>query len=453
MEQLIRPHLEAGNLRKAQQAIQTYLNGLSSPSSQQHAEAAYWYCQANDFHSAAKLYQRACEQNPAHSTLHYNLASTLRIQGDVAGAKAALETHLKKSPNDAEAWWLLVHLEKQETNTRRDNALKSLTDVNNPPKQRVHAWYALGKVYEDAGEDIACFNAYEAGADLRRNYLKYSVKQDEAIMQAIAAAFTPEWQQESQAVEAAQGEGLIFIVGMPRSGTTLIENLLGAHDGVAMGGELNAFSASMMTEVSSRGQPASVLEAIRLATKGNVDAIGKGYVEAVRDYRENQAIVTDKLPLNYLYLGLIRKALPKARIVHVQRHPMDTIWSVYKHLFSHAYPFSYNLDEITSYYIAYRSLMDHWQSLPGIDMLNVSYEKLVQNPETEVRRITKYCHISYSADCLNFYQRRTQVATGSAVQVRQPVNTNSVGQWQRYASQLARIRARLTDAGLLKNSD
>lgn len=453
MEQLIRPHLEAGNFIKAQQAIQKFLNGLSSPSHQQHAEAAYWFCQANDFSSAAMLYQNACEQEPEHPAYHYNLASALRIRGDIAGAKAALEQHLLKAPDDAEAHWLLSHLGKQKQHTGRDNVLRKLTDPKYPPKQRVHAWYALGKVYEDTGNFDACFEAFEAGAGLRRNYLKYSVSQDETIMQAIAETFSGTWKKDSKNTKNSSGEGITFIVGMPRSGTTLVENLLGAHDGVAMGGELNAFSSAMMAEVAKGKQTSSVIDAIRQASACNFEVIGQRYLHAVRDYRQDSTVMTDKLPLNFLYLGLIHKALPGAKIIHVQRHPMDTIWSVYKHLFTHAYPFSYNLDEAASYYIAYRKLMQHWHSLLDGYILDVSYEKLVESPGEEVRRIAEFCNIAYEPESLNFYQRQAQVTTGSAVQVRQPITRNSVGQWQRYSSQLDKVRLSLIEAGLLHNSD
>ena len=450
MEHLIRPHLEAGSFKQAQQTIRSYLERLVSPTAAQFAEAAYWSCQANDFSFATGLYQRACEQLPEHPSYHYNLATTLRIIGDIDGAEIALNRHLTNSPKDAEAYWLKVHLRPQGAEKKQLESLYNLTSEAIPPKQRVHAWHALGKIYEDAGQDKACFDAYTSGASLRRRYLKYSVAQDEAIMQGIAKTFSKTWCDNTASGD--QGKSNIFIVGMPRSGTTLVENLLGAHEGVAMGGELNAFSSSMMTEAGREGKPAHMQQAITQASRSDFEAIGKRYEVAVGDYQNNSPRLTDKLPLNFLYLGLMHKALPQARIIHVERNPMDTVWSVYKHLFTHAYPFSYNLDEIAGYYIAYRRLMAHWQGLLGDNILHVSYEALVKNPTEEIRGITEFCNISYDPECLDFYQRQTQVATASAVQVRQPINDRSVGQWKRFASQLERVRARFADAGLLDDS-
>ena len=171
-----------------------------------------------------------------------------------------------------------------------------------------------------------------------------------------------------------------------------------------MGGELNAFSSSMMTEAGREGNPAHMQQAITQASRSDFEAIGKRYEVAVGDYQNKSPRLTDKLPLNFLYLGLMHKALPQARIIHVERNPMDTVWSVYKHLFTHAYPFSYNLDEIAGYYIAYRRLMAHWQGLLGDNILHVSYEALVKNPTEEIRGITEFCNISYDPECLDFYQ-------------------------------------------------
>ncbi|NMH60268.1 tetratricopeptide repeat-containing sulfotransferase family protein [Alteromonas ponticola] len=453
MEQLIRPQLEAGQFLNAQQAIQTHLDSLTSPSTEQLAEAAYWCCQANDFIRAAKLYQRCCTQTPAHPTYHYNLATTLRITGDISAAETALDCHLSKQPQDAEAHWLRANLRKQHAEGKLVDILTSLTAETHPPKQRVHACYALGKLYEDGGDNDACFNAYKAGADLRRRYLNYDVANDKTIMAAIASTFSSQWFDRGQAARRQySGKGHIFIVGMPRSGTTLVENLLGAHTGVAMGGELNAFASSMMAEVNKVARPESIQQAIEQAASCDFATIGQRYADAVKDYRQGNRVLTDKLPLNFLYLGLIHQALPQAKLIHITRHPMDTVWSVYKHLFTHAYPFSYQLEEIAEYYIAYSQLMSHWKQLLGDRLLEVSYESLVNAPLKQMQRITDYCDIPFENDCFHFYQRNTTVTTGSAVQVRQPVNTRSIGQWQRFASQLTGVKNMLQNTGLLEGS-
>ncbi|GGW91058.1 tetratricopeptide repeat-containing sulfotransferase family protein [Alteromonas halophila] len=447
MEHLIRPHLEAGHFTQAQQAIKAYLTSLQSPTPPQVAEAAFWSSQANDFETAATLYQQACQAQPDHATHHYNLATALRVCGDIAGAEAALNRHIAINPSDAEAQWLRISLRTQSPSLARENALKALTADAHPPKQRVHAWYALGKLYEDTHQDDACFDAYATGAALRRRYLKYQVSQDQAIMQAIQTTFTANWQ--SDTASGTKGHNQVFIVGMPRSGTTLVESLLGAHQGVAMGGELNTFSAAMMAEASRLKKPESVLSAIRQTAQADFAAMGDAYCRETAEQRGTQAVLTDKLPLNFLYLGLIRKALPHARIVHVRRHPMDTIWSVYKHLFTHAYPFSYSLDEITAYYKAYRTLMSHWQTLLGDNLYTLDYETLIHQPAEEMARLTAFCGIEYDADCLAFYQRDVSITTGSATQVRQPINSNSVGTWQRFAPQLAEVYDSLTADGYL----
>jgi hypothetical protein len=157
----------------------------------------------------------------------------------------------------------------------------------------------------------------------------------------------------------------------------------------------------------------------------------------------------DKLPFNFLYCGLIHRALPRARIVHVVRDPMDTCYAVYKTLFGQAYPFSYDLEELATYYIAYHRLMNHWRTtMPGL-IQDVSYENVVANSETEARQLVAYCGLQWEPACLEFHNLKSASTTASAVQIRQPIYSSSVGKWRRYEQQLEPLRARLEEAGLV----
>ncbi|GAA0858650.1 tetratricopeptide repeat-containing sulfotransferase family protein [Aliiglaciecola litoralis] len=447
MESTIRPHLEAGQLAQARQAIKDYLHTLKAPTAEILAEAAYWSCQANDFDLATSLYHRACSLAPDHATYHYNLATTLRITGDINGAKSALERHLQLAPDDAEAHWLLAQLSTQNTQGDRATIIRQLIEKNLPPKQTVHAWYALGKIYEDCGEFSKSFTAIHNGASLRRRYLKYHPDQDAAIFAQIESAFSQSWFEATKQGDTPAGN--IFIVGMPRSGTTLVENLLAAHDQVAMGGELNTFSSCLMAQVNQQAQISSMGDAITQSSRCDFHALGHAYRQATADYQNNQSFLTDKLPLNFLYLGLIHKALPKARILRIERDPMDTVWSIYKHLFSHTYPFSYDLMEIAEYYLGYHKLMTHWENLLGDNLLRVDYEALIAAPTEQTKRITQFCGIEYDPNSLNFYQQSSSVTTGSAVQVRQAMHSRSIGQWQHFAKQLEPVRQRLIESGMI----
>lgn len=446
MESFVRPHLEAGNLSQARKVIAQHLSTYCKASAAQNADAAYWSCQANDFKTASQLYQLACDMQPQHPTYHYNLATTLRVMGDTDGALHALNRHLELVPHDAEAHWLATQLFVQTPDTNRVDELKALLNQNLPAKQAVHAWYALGKTYEDLGEYDCGFNAIASGANLRRRYLKYQVSHDRTIFTSIEQRFSLPWQQRT--MSQPQGQGNLFIVGMPRSGTTLVERLLGAHDGVAMGGEMNTFSSCMMTQVNRMGNAPGILEAIDLSSRCDFSSLGKAYRKATCEYQASQAFLTDKLPLNFLYLGLIHKALPEARIIWVERQPMDTIWAVYKHLFTHTYPFSYDLEEITEYYLGYRKLMAHWQRLLGDNLYNLKYENLLDSPTAQTQQLARFCGLSLQERCLDFHQSQQPVTTGSATQVRQPIYRSSIGKWKNVAKQLDAVKQKLQKAGL-----
>ncbi len=447
MESLIRPHVEAGNFTAARQQLVTYMASLATPTAALLAEAAYWSCQANDFSQAAVWYRAACEREPEHHTYHYNLATTLRITGDIAGADEALHRHLALVPEDGEAHWLRAQLHTQTASNNQVASLKALLQRTLPPKQQVHAWYALGKSLEDIGDYDGAFSAISKGASLRRQYLNYDVSHDEAIFTEIADTFNTQWHTQTRSGQG--GNGNTFIVGMPRCGSTLTEQLLSAHNGVVAGGELNTFSAQMMQLVAQQTRVTSVLSAIKASAGLDFALLGERYQHATREYRSDGAVFTDKLPLNFLYVGLIAKAMPEARFIVMERDPMDVVWSVYKHLFTHTYPFSYQLDEIVRYYRGYRQLMAHWQTLFADRMLTVQYEALVQDPGKQTQRLADFINLEFEPQSLQFYRQDTQVTTGSATQVRQPIYQRSVGGWTHYREQLAACRTQLKSAGLL----
>jgi hypothetical protein len=237
---------------------------------------------------------------------------------------------------------------------------------------------------------------------------------------------------------------------MPRTGTTLVERILGSHSQVFSAGELNNFSLELIPLVrkATRGRRLSRVEFVAASATVDFRALGAAYIAATRPLRDTRPRFIDKLPFNYLYAGLIHLALPNAKIVNLQRHPMDTCYSVYKQLFRDAYPFSYDLDELGQYYIAYHQLMQHWNEvMPGV-IHTIRYETLVNDIEGEARRLLAYCALPWEDQCLRFHENRQVSTTASALQVRQPVYTSSIDKWRHYARQLESLRQRLEDAGI-----
>jgi hypothetical protein len=244
------------------------------------------------------------------------------------------------------------------------------------------------------------------------------------------------------AVALARGRGhdndeAIFVIGLPRSGTTLVESILAAHSEVQAGGELQAFPRACIEAVQALGGAmVPKLGFVERALEVDPRALGERYIAATRPQTGDRPRFTDKLPLNYLYAGLIRRALPRARIVALVREPMDSCYAMYKALFTGAYPFSYDLDELGRYHAAWQRLMRHWQSVLGDALLVVRYEELVTAQEAVTGRILHHCGLPWQDACLEFRGRSAAVATASAAQVRQPVYRTSIGKWRHYERQL-----------------
>ncbi len=278
--------------------------------------------------------------------------------------------------------------------------------------------------------------------------MRYEVETDLGIMRRICEVFGSE-------TLAGPGGGdlggdAIFVIGLPRTGTTLVERVLASHPGVCSAGELSNFSVELTRQVQALpgGAPASRTDFVDRAARIDFRALGEAYLSSTLPYRDAQARFIDKLPFNYLYAGLIHRALPRARIVSLERHPMDSCYSIYKQLFRDAYPFSYDLDELGRYFVAYTELMRHWHRvMPGV-IHTVRYEHLVADLDGEARRLLGHCGLAWDDRCLRFHENPDASTTASAMQVRQPIYAHSVGRWRNYARQLEPLRARLAGAGI-----
>jgi hypothetical protein len=242
---------------------------------------------------------------------------------------------------------------------------------------------------------------------------------------------------------------------MPRTGTTLVERILASHTDVFAAGELNNFAAQLMTMLRSQNSDKRVSrdEMVQLSAELDFKQLGESYVKSTRPFTGKTPRFIDKMPLNYLYAGLIHLALPNARIINLRRDPMDTCYAIYKQLFVDAYPFSYDLEELAKYFVAYHQLMGHWNLvLPGV-IHTVTYEHLVDDFEAEARKLLEFCGLDWQSQCLKFYENKEASTTASTVQVRQPVYQSSVGKWRNYEQQLQPVVDILRQGGVLSKTD
>ena len=414
------------------------LVGVKLSNAYQYATLALLLSRLELQKEAAEKYQRAIELEPERGSHHYNLATVQRFLGQMDAADASLARALKLDPKDHEAHRLRADLRRQTPDNNHVDTLRSILDTGlDDPRAEVNIRQALAKELEDLELYPESFASLKQSADLRRRMMRYQVSGDLETMSQIAGQFDTDWLASGS--DGHDTSEPIFVLGMPRTGTTLVERILGNHSHVRSAGELNNF-AMEMTRLARAGLPPDhkpdKQELVSLAAKLDSAELGRSYLESTRPLSGATPHFIDKMPLNFLYVGLIHRALPKAKIVHLQRDPMDTCYAIYKTGFKDAYPFSYQLEELGQYYLAYRKLMAHWQELLPGAIHEVAYEDLVSDTEPQVRAMLDYCELPWEKTCLAFQDNQAPSTTASASQVREGIYTSSVGKWRHYAEEL-----------------
>jgi hypothetical protein len=306
-----------------------------------------------------------------------------------------------------------------------------------PPPQRIYLHFALGKAYDDLGDAEAAFTHLNAGNTLKRRTNGYDESKALALFERIGRTFDPAFLADARVGIADAAP--IFVIGMPRSGTTLVEQIISSHPDVGAAGEI-----SVMNDIArALGR---FPEIVRTLGGDDLSRVGEEYVRRLHAYAPDAARVTDKTPSNMFFVGFIHLVLPNAKIVHVRRDPVDTCLSCYSQLFTREQGYAFDLGELGRYYRAYHHLMQHWRDvLPKERMLDVRYEDVVADTEGEARRLLAYCGLEWDERVLLFHQNQRAVGTASASQVRQPIYKTSVARWRRYETHLRPLLDALGD--------
>ncbi|MGD9599704.1 MAG: sulfotransferase [Steroidobacteraceae bacterium] len=415
------------------------------PALLQRVAEGYTHCTRHG--DAWRCLQRAARLAPSDPHALYNLATAGIAVGRLDEAERHLDRVIDLEPLDADAWYNRATLRRQTPDRNHVAALETMVHRVGA-RAEVAICYALAKELEDLGEWRRSFTWLARGARARRAQLSYRVEVDVAAIDAIRAAFDgPLLAQVARSHAAPPGP--IFVVGLPRSGTTVVDRILASHPDVESFGELNDLPLAVMRAAG----PAKDRHAL-IAQSARCDhaALGRDYLRRVAGYGGSKPYFVDKTPLNLLYLALIALALPAARIVHVRRDPLDNGYAMYKTLFRMGYPFSYDLGDLAHYYIAYSRLMAHWRRLLPGRFLDLDYEALVGSQEESTRALLAHCGLPFDPACLDFHRNPAATATASAAQVREPLHARSVGIARRYAAELEPLRAALADAGITSST-
>ncbi|HEX2789988.1 MAG TPA: sulfotransferase [Steroidobacteraceae bacterium] len=403
---------------------------------------------ANDQRSALAAYEQAVATAPGNAQFIFNRAAARRFLGQFAEAEADYDRVIALNPADYEAYRNRSDLRTQTAQHNHVAELERLaTHTLADWRAEVALRYALAKEYEDLGQYEQSFQHLRHGATVRRQHLRYDVANDVATVDWIIEAFAAA---PTEPVPNACSEAPIFIVGLPRSGSTLVDRILGSHSQLYSAGELKCLALAIVDAVRRQNPGAQMPRRELVARSASLDfaALGSDYLDRVRRAGVDAVRFTDKMPLNYLYCGLIGRALPNARIVHVRRNPMAACYAMYKALFEDGYPFSYDLAELGQYYLGYWRLMAHWQATIPQAIYTLSYEELVADQLGQTRKLLQFCGLEWQDACAQFHHNPAPTTTASAAQVRQPIYDSSVSQWRHYEQQLAPLESQLSAAGI-----
>ncbi len=399
------------------------------------------YTHTNRHADAARAFARAAVLAPSNPGVLYNLATARIALGELAEAERLLDKVIALNPHDYDAYYNRTTLKRQ---TRDSNHIAEMERLIAGSLRNaggvVQLGYALSKELEDTGEHARSFAYLKRGADARRRMLSYKVESDLAAMAEIARVFDADLFSKPRPGHTAAKP--IFVLGLPRSGTTLVDRILSSHSRVESRGESTDFALALMATAGEGGGKQGLIQ-----RSAGLDFVQLGAAYAQRQGESAHRLI-DKTPLNFLYIGLIALALPDAAIVHVRRDPMDVCYAIYKTLFRMAYPFSYDLNDVGRYYLAYRALMAHWEKvLPG-RLVTIDYEDLVADQETTSRKLVAAGGLDWEEACLAFESNASPSLTASAAQVRQPIYKSSVGLWRNYARELEPLAAILRCGGV-----
>jgi tetratricopeptide (TPR) repeat protein len=393
---------------------------------------------------ALPAFEEAIRLNPSEVRLRLSIGHAHKTLGNRRESEEAYKACLRFDPNFGEAYWSLADLKNYVFSDAEIAAMRALQKDDGADVEQAHVHFALGRALEQRKEYGAAFQHYASGNVRRRKTVPFDITVFENKTRRVAECFSAEFfVQRSQAGHSDRAP--IFVVGLPRSGSTLIEQILASHSSVEGTFELPNVLTIVREFDHADSEHDAYPEKVRAVPPEEFANLGRRYIEETAPLRSGKLHFIDKMPNNFSHVGLIHSILPNAIIIDSRRHPMDSCFSTYKQHFAEGQSFSYDLDDLGRYYRCYLGLMDHWDTvLPG-KVLQVRYEQLVRDPETHIRRLLSHCGLDFEPACLAFHETKRSVRTASAEQVRQPMYTSGIGHWRHFERELEPLRRALGD--------
>jgi tetratricopeptide (TPR) repeat protein len=433
---------------KLQEAIETYEQLLDLQPDNDDAWTGYGraLAQAGRVEDAESAYRKALEIRPEAPGVHMSLAHMLKTLGKQDEALESYRKSIEYNPALGESYWSMANLKVFRFTDREVEAMEQQLERDDLKEEsRVNFLFSLGKAYEDRKDFEKAWQHYHQGNQLKRANVIYDSAENESLLKNIRRVFSKEL------FEAQEGAGHdapdpIFIVGLPRTGSTLVEQILASHSQVEGTAELPNLGAIANGTGKYRPDGLAYPETIATFVRRDFESYGREYLKQVARHRVlGTPFFIDKMPNNFIHVGWLKLILPNAKVINTRRHPVDSLLGVYKQLFAKGQPFTYDMIDLAEFYRCYIEIMTHWhECLPG-QVLDVHYEDTVTDLEGQVRRILNFCGLEYEEGCLHYYRTARPVKTASSEQVRQPIYTSALGLWKKYGDNLAVWQEELKD--------
>jgi Flp pilus assembly protein TadD len=398
------------------------------------------YSQMGLHQKALNFFEKAVKITTNNPHYFFNLGASLKFIGDFEGAKQAYEKTIALAPNYYKAHAALTGLGGISQECNHITRLEQLFEQTEQADDRLYIGHALAREYEAINDFDKAFHYLDTAKKFKLKQFTYSVNEDKALFNSLTNHFKKCSSSRPQGFDTNEP---IFVVGMPRSGTTLVERIISQHSEVTSAGELQHFG--LLLKKMAKTTSNRVIDAETVAATKNINfaKLGEAYIESTRAITGKTVKFVDKMPLNVLYVGFILQALPKAKIVCLDRNPLDTIVSNFRQLFAvnqSYYSYSYDLESTTEFYSLFKELAALWLTLFPENFYLINYEKLVNEPESEAKKLIAFCDLSWQEQCVNIHQNTAPVATASSLQVRSPINNKSVGNWKKYDAYLSKVK-------------
>ena len=402
---------------------------------------------AGRFEQAHEKFEEVLTFIPDNARILTSYGHSLRYGGRGEDAAAAYQRAIAAEPDAGEAYWSLANLKTFKfVDAQLDGMRQRYAAMEKLSADRYHLAFALGKALEDKGDFAESFAAYADGNTIKNTFSSYTTERTsgevDSMIEHCADGFLEPGGHTSNEP--------IFILGLPRAGSTLLEQILASHSAVEATAELPLISqiAGELGGGRRRSEQNLYPQCLTSMSQDQRESLGQRYLDGASTYRTDKPFFIDKMPNNWVHIGLIKTILPNATIIDARRHPMAACFANFKQLFARGQEFTYGLEEIGHYYADYMRLMDHWHSVLPHGLMTVQYETVVEDLETQVRVLLDHCNLPFEEQCLRYYEKDRAVRTASSEQVRQPIYRDALSVWQRYEAHLDPLKAVLDERGI-----